>query len=79
MNTYKSYHNEYNIVKEVFKEMEIFSPKKEEKDVISIRLPSTLLKRLDEEAGKTDLSRNEFINQCILFALDHLKEEPKES
>ena len=54
--------------------MEAFSPKKEEKEVISIRLPTMLLKKVDESAAKADLSRNELINQCIIFALDHLKQ-----
>lgn len=57
--------------------MEIFSPKKEEKEVISIRLPATLLQRVDANAVKNDLSRNELINQCIIFALDHLKQDEK--
>lgn len=59
--------------------MEVFSPKKEDKEVISIRLPSSLLKRLDTSAAKSDLSRNELINQCIIFALDHLKPEENET
>ena len=59
--------------------MEVFSPKREEKEVISIRLPSTLLKKVDENAAKADLSRNELINQCIVFALDHLKKDPKKN
>ena len=57
--------------------MEVFSPKKEEKEVISIRLPAALLKRVDESAANADLSRNELINQCIVFALDHLKNDDK--
>ena len=59
--------------------MEVFSPKKEDKEVISIRLPASLLKRLDESAAKSDLSRNELINQCIVFALNHLKDDSEES
>lgn len=41
-------------------------------------MPSTLLKKVDENAAKADLSRNELINQCILFALDHLKKDPEQ-
>lgn len=52
--------------------MELFSPKKQDKEVISIRLPSELLHRVDMESAKVDISRNEFINQCIEFALNHL-------
>ena len=58
--------------------MEAFSPKKEEKEVISIRLPTILLKKVDESAAKADLSRNELINQCIIYALDHLEQPNNE-
>ena len=57
--------------------MEQFSPKKQDKDVISIRIPVELLKTVDEESAKADISRNEFINQCIVFALKNLKENEK--
>ena len=52
--------------------MVIFTPQKPDKEVISIRIPSDLLKIVDTNAAKNDISRNEFINQCIVFALDHL-------
>lgn len=55
--------------------MEIFLPKKPDKEVISIRVPTELLKIIDENAVKADISRNEFINQCILFAIEHLGDE----
>jgi len=74
MNTYKSYTFEYNFVKEV-DEMNVFLPKKPDKEVISIRLPSELLKTVDENAAKADISRNEFINQCIQFAIEHMEEK----
>ena len=45
-----------------------------DKIVISIRLEEQKLKELDELAGKTDISRNELINQCIEFALNNLEE-----
>lgn len=52
-----------------------FVPQKQDKEVISIRLPSDLLKEIDENAGKADMSRNEFINQCIIYALDNIEFE----
>lgn len=55
--------------------MEVFLPKKPDKEVISIRMPSDLLSIVDKNAAKADISRNEFINQCILFAIKHLQEE----
>ncbi len=55
--------------------MGYFTPQKPDKEVISIRLPAELLKTVDAQAAKTDISRNEFINQCILYALENLKEK----
>lgn len=52
-----------------------FIPQKPDKEVISIRLPSELLKEIDENAAKADISRNEFINQCIIFALQNIESE----
>ena len=53
--------------------MSVFVPKKTDKEVISIRLPSKLLGEVDTHAAKADISRNEFINQCIIFALQNIK------
>ena len=52
--------------------MNVFLPKKPDKEVISIRISSDLLEVIDKNAAKVDISRNEFINQCIIFALEHL-------
>ncbi|MGN0366122.1 MAG: ribbon-helix-helix protein, CopG family [Suilimivivens sp.] len=52
--------------------MQEFIPTKPEKEVISIRLDSELLKTVDSAAEHAKISRNEFINQCICFALEHL-------
>jgi predicted transcriptional regulator len=46
-----------------------FKPIKPEKTLISIRLVSDTLKTIDDIALKTDISRNDFIVQCIEFAL----------
>ena len=51
-----------------------FKPVKSEKTVISIRLDSNTLKEIDELSGKTDISRNELIVQCIEYALKNFKE-----
>ena len=53
--------------------MKDFKPIKQEKTVISIRLDVDTLSKVDELAGKTDISRNEFIVQCIDYALKNLK------
>ncbi len=54
--------------------MEKFLPRKPEKEVISMRLSLELLAEVDQKAAKFDISRNELINQCIRFALDHMDE-----
>lgn len=54
--------------------MEKFIPIKtnNEKIVISIRIDIDTLNKVDTEASKIDISRNELINQCIDFALNNL-------
>ena len=53
--------------------MEEFKPTKTEKTVISIRLDVNMLKKIDEISAKTDISRNEFIIQCIDYAIKNMK------
>lgn len=57
--------------------MKKFIPVKTEKEVISIRLESELLKTVDAAAEQAEISRNEFINQSIQFALEHLSYEER--
>ena len=52
-----------------------FIPKKPEKEVISMRISSELLAEVDKKAAGIDISRNEFINQCIKFALENMANE----
>jgi len=52
--------------------LEKFLPKKQEKDVISIRIPADMLAELDAKAAAFEISRNELINQCIAYALEHM-------
>lgn len=49
-----------------------FKPVKQEKSVISIRIDNDVLKSIDEQSVKVDISRNEFIVQCIEYAMKHL-------
>lgn len=49
--------------------MSKFKPIKNEKVVISIRIDSEKLSVVDEIAKRTDISRNEVINQCLSFAI----------
>ena len=53
--------------------LEKFLPKKMEKEVISMRIPVSVLKELDEKAASFNISRNEIINQCIEFALKNME------
>ncbi len=57
--------------------MQEFKPFKPEKEVISIRLNSELLKTVDSAAEHAQISRNKFINQCIAYALEHLSDHDK--
>ena len=52
--------------------LEKFIPRKPEKEVISMRIATEVLEQIDAEADACDISRNEFINQCIAFALRHM-------
>lgn len=58
--------------------MERFVARKPEKEVISMRIPTDTLQILDDKAAKTGISRNELINQMILFALANMEEPAKE-
>ena len=52
-----------------------FVIRKPEKEVISMRISTEILNKLDEKAAESDISRNELINQMILFALENMEEE----
>ncbi len=58
--------------------VERFVARKPEKEVISMRIPADTLQILDDKAAKTGISRNELINQMILFALANMEEPAKE-
>lgn len=52
-----------------------FVPKNGEKEVISFRIPKDLLANIDKIATDNSLSRNEFMVQCLEFALENLDEK----
>ena len=56
-------------------ELTKFIARKPEKEVISMRISTDTLQILDDKAAKIGISRNELINQMILFALDNMDEE----
>lgn len=49
-----------------------FIPKQYKKEPITIRVSTDKLERIDAMAAQYDMSRNEFINQCIDYAMDHV-------
>lgn len=53
-----------------------FIARKPEKEVISMRISVELLKEVDEKAAAVGISRNELINQMIVYALSNMEEEP---
>ncbi len=55
--------------------MEKFSPKKADKEVTTIRIPKEILEIIDMKSASYGISRNEFINQCILYAIKNMDDE----
>ena len=48
---------------------------KKEKLVFSIRNSQDLAQRIEQALVNTNISRNEFINQAIEYALDHMSDD----
>lgn len=48
---------------------------KQEKVVISVRMDEAVLNTIEQALINTDISRNEFINQAIEYALDHMSDD----
>ena len=51
-----------------------FVARKPEKEVISMRIDSNVLKTIDNKAADVGISRNELMNQMILYALSNMDE-----
>ena len=49
-----------------------FIPKQYKKEQFTIRMEQDMLERVDRLAEEYRLSRSEFINQCVAFALKHM-------
>ena len=54
-----------------------FIARKPEKEVISMRISTDTLQILDDKASRIGISRNELINQMILFALANMEDDNK--
>jgi len=57
--------------------LEKFVARKPEKEVISMRISTEVLKTVDDRAAAIGISRNELINQMIQYALDNMDEPRK--
>lgn len=55
-----------------------FTPRKGEKEVISFRIQKDLLAEIDQLANDNSLSRNEFMVQCLEFAIANISDENEE-
>lgn len=51
-----------------------FVARKPEKEVISMRIDSETLKDIDIKAAAIGISRNELINQMIVYALSNMED-----
>lgn len=51
---------------------------KQEKVVISVRMDEAVLNTIEQALINTNISRNEFINQAIEYALDHMEKKKLE-
>lgn len=51
-----------------------FIPKPYKTEQVTIRLPLDRLSMVDDLAGRFNLSRSAFINQCVEYALDNFQE-----
>ena len=57
--------------------MDRFCPVKPEKEVISMRISTSVLQEVDQRANEFGISRNELINQCIAYALKNMGDPEK--
>ena len=56
-----------------------FVPKQYKKEPITVRIDFEKLEKMDKMAARYNISRSEFINQCIDYALDHLPDLKKQA
>lgn len=52
---------------------------KPEKEVISMRISTELLHEIDSKAAAAEISRNELINQMIIYALSNMEESDNDN
>ena len=54
-----------------------FIPKQYKKEQFTIRMDREMLEQVDHLAVEYKLSRSDFINQCVAFALEHMPQAEK--
>ncbi len=52
-----------------------FTPKQYKKEQFTIRMEQEMLENVDTLAAEYNLSRSEFIVQCVRFAIDHMEQD----
>ena len=52
----------------------LFEIKKNSSSNKTIRMPDTLIEKLEELAGKNNISFNKLVIQCCEYAIEHLKQ-----
>ena len=52
-----------------------FIPKQYRKEQFTIRMDKEMLAQVDALAAQYDLSRSEFIVQCVRFAMEHMSDD----
>ena len=55
-----------------------FVARKPEKEVISMRISTDILREIDNKAAAIGISRNELINQMITYALANMEDTTEE-
>ena len=51
-----------------------FVPQKADKVVTTVRIPREVIEEIDRKSAEYGISRNELINQCILYALKNMEQ-----
>lgn len=54
--------------------MDKFIARKPEKEIISMRISADVLQKIDLKSAEVGISRNELLNQMIVYALNHMEE-----
>ena len=55
-----------------------FIPKQYKKEQFTIRMEREMLAQVDQLAEEYKLSRSDFINQCVSFALEHMPKDNRQ-